>query len=129
MAVITNTATMSGYVNGEEVSAGSNTTMWNLNEPANVTFTKAPETGEITPGVPFDVTLTLTNNDANTLYNITIRDVIDPSLTVVPNSVYVNGQQLDSSQWSFVDGVLIIDPNVTLGAGESAEITFQVITD
>lgn len=129
MAIITNTATLEGFVNGEEVAAASNTATWNLTQAADVIFTKEPETASITPGAPLDVTLTITNTGTDQIYGIVVRDPIDPSLTLVPGSVTLNGTPLDTSQYSFVDGVLVINANIVLEAGESATITFQVITD
>lgn len=129
MAIITNTASLSGFVNGEEVAAGSNTAIWNLEQAADVTFLKEPETGTITPNVPFPVTLTITNTGTEQIYGIVVRDPIDPSLTLVPGSVTLNGTPLDPSQYTFVDGVLVVNANIVLEAGESAVIGFQVITD
>lgn len=130
MAVITNTASLESQVNGEDVYSVTNTVTWNvLEEEANATFTKAPETGTITPGVPFDVTLTLTNNGPGDMVNIIVRDVLDPSLTVVPDSVYLNGQQIAAPFWQFQGGVLsVIYNGMSLGAGETATLTFQVTT-
>lgn len=131
MAVITNTASLEGAVNGEQGYQISNTVTWNvLEEELSATFTKAPETGTITPGVPFDVTLTLTNNGTSDIVDIIVRDVLDPSLTVVPDSVYLNGEQLAQPFWQFVGGVLsVMYSGMTLGAGETATLTFQVTTD
>lgn len=131
MAVITNTASLEGSVNGEQGYGVTNTVTWNvLEEALNIDFTKAPETGTITPGLPFDVTLTLTNNGPGDLYDIIVRDVLDPSLSVVPGSVSLNGTPLGTPFWKFEGGVLsVIYNGMTLGVGETATLTFQVITD
>lgn len=134
MPIATNTASVEYDADGSPVWMVSNTATYTILEESSRslgTVTKSPETATIMPGIPLDITITIDapEDDQSNMY---MRDVIDSNLTLVADSVNINGEKAtlvtgypnDSGEYSYQGGTLTVNVG-TVPAGETV-ITFQV---
>lgn len=122
MPVITNTASGEGIQNGEMVSLVSNTATLNVTVLASGSLSKMFQDETINPGETTTVSIVVTATD-NPIEDFILRDAIDSRLTLVTDSVQVNG--IDTA-YTYVGGVLTVDTNQNVNPGSPMTITFQV---
>jgi len=126
---ITNIATVEGTVPGE-IPGGSEQPTKPLNSgsktklPADITLSKVVDKETVRVGDIVTYTIEAKNGETGGKWNGTIQDQLVKQVELVANTTKLNGKALtDEDVWS--KGLLTVSP-VTLRAGETATITFQV---
>ncbi|MBD8028717.1 DUF11 domain-containing protein, partial [Ureibacillus sp. Re31] len=126
---ITNVATVEGTVPGEnpgepDQPAKPQNPGTEVKVPADITLSKVADKESVHVGDVITYTIEAKNGKTGGVWNGTIQDQLSESVQLVSGSTKLNGQALaDEDVWS--KGLLNVQP-VTLKAGETATITFQV---
>ncbi|MBD8028710.1 DUF11 domain-containing protein, partial [Ureibacillus sp. Re31] len=126
---ITNIATVEGSVPGENAEDPDQPSEpqkpgTEVKVPADVTLSKVADKKIVHVGDVITYTIEAKNGETAGIWNGTIQDQLSESVKLVSGSTKLNGDALaDKDVWS--EGQLSVQP-VTLKAGETATITFQV---
>ncbi|WP_217451429.1 isopeptide-forming domain-containing fimbrial protein [Metabacillus niabensis] len=126
---ITNIATVEGTVPGENPGDPDQPNEpenpgTDVKVPADITLTKVADKKTVRVGEIVTYTIEAKNSETGGVWNGTIQDQLADQVELVANTTKLNGKALtDGDVWS--EGQLTVTP-VTLQAGETATITFQV---
>ncbi|WP_174879675.1 isopeptide-forming domain-containing fimbrial protein, partial [Metabacillus niabensis] len=126
---ITNIATVEGSVPGEnpgdpEQPSEPQDPGTEVKVPADITLTKVADKKTVHVGDIVTYTIEAKNAETGGVWNGTIEDPLPANVELVSGSTTLNGAALaDEDVWS--EGQLAVSP-VTVKAGETATITFQV---